>query len=395
MKTLLLLFLASSLTNAFGENGILEWNAAMLSTLKKDASAPLLVARSLAILHMAQREAVASEAQPEDANASASAAAHIVATSLQPNHKAIFDQVRDRLKTDAYPNAVSRGEEIGRRWLANHSDDGCSMHVSYVPKLEAGQWRRTPPFMRPPELPQWASKVRPFFLKQSDQLRPAGPPKMTTTEWATSLNEVKTLGAKERGARTSEQTEIARFWSDFSYTETPPGHWNSIARAIASDQSLSLRNCANLFALLNAALVDAGIACWDAKYHYNFWRPVTAVRRADEDENDATITDSEWLPMLNTPAHPEYPSGHSTFSGAAITIIAHVLKTSQITFTVRSDALPGVERRFHHLRDCALECGVSRVYGGIHYRFSCEDGLKLGEAVGQWIIANGETVSNE
>ena len=182
------------------------------------------------------------------------------------------------------------------------------------------------------------------------------------------MNEVRELGGKDSKGRTAEQTQIAKFWSDFSYTETPPGHWNSIARTIANDKKLSLIECARLFAHLNTTLTDAGIACWDAKYHFNFWRPVTAIGEG-------------WLPLLATPAHPEYPSGHSTFSGAALVVLAQHFGGENIAFTVKSDALPGVERRFTSLRDCAVECGTSRVFGGIHYRFSCVDGMKLGEAI--------------
>ena len=143
---------------------------------------------------------------------------------------------------------------------------------------------------------------------------------------------------------------------------------------------------ARLFAALNAALMDAGIACWDAKYHYNFWRPVTAIPRAGEDGNGATAPDKKWLPLLNTPAHPEYPSGHSTFSGAGLAVLAGFLGTEEVAIEVRSDGLPNTTRKFASLCDCAVECGMSRVYAGIHYRFSCEDGQKVGEAVGKEVL---------
>ena len=379
MKLVAFLTLAFFAAHAAAQNAVLDWNAATLSALKKDASAPLLVARALAILHIAQRDAVAGEQTPEAASAAAAAAGYTVATSLLPNHTATFDKLRAPASS-----AAARGEAIARRVLESRTDDGSAMQISYVPRTEPGQWRRTPPFFRLPELPQWARKVRPFALERADQFRPSGPPALTSAEWAKALDEVKALGAKDSKTRTAEQTAIARFWSDFSYTETPPGHWNSIARNLAA--KLSLAESARLFATLNIALTDAGIACWDAKYHYNFWRPVTAIPRAAEDGNDATLPDEKWLPLLATPAHPEYPSGHSTFSGAAIVVLAKAFGANDITFVVRSDALSDVTRKFSNLRECAEECGTSRVYGGIHYRFSCEDGLKLGESVATWTL---------
>lgn len=162
-----------------------------------------------------------------------------------------------------------------------------------------------------------------------------------------------------------------------SHTETPPGHWNSIARTLATQRKLPLAKSARLFATLNIALTDAGIACWDAKYHYNFWRPVTAIARDG----------IEWEPLLTTPAHPEYPSGHGAFSGAATVVLAHFLGGDAVKFTVRSDALPKTERRFASLRACAVECGMSRVFGGIHYGFSCEDGMRIGQEIGEWVTS--------
>ena len=264
------------------------------------------------------------------------------------------------------------------------------MQVSYVPSSEPGQWRRTPPFLRPPELPQWAAKVKPFAIERPDQFRPGGPPAMGDKRWAVAFDEVKMLGGTESKTRTEEQTLIAKFWSDFSYTETPPGHWNSIASTIAAGRKLPVAESARLFAILNVALVDAGIACWDAKFHYNFWRPVTAIPRAAEDGNAETEPNAAWLPLLHTPAHPEYPSGHSTFSGAAVVVLGAFFGGDAVEFTVRSDGLPKIERHFTSLRACAEECGASRVGAGIHYRFSCEDGMALGERVAAEVLEKRE-----
>src|SRR6185503_21247286 len=161
-----------------------------------------------------------------------------------------------------------------------------------------GAWRRTPPFFRPPELPQW-SYVAPFALTNGAQFRPPGPPPLNSSRYAADVNQVRELGGLNSTNRTAEQTFIARFWSDFSYTVTPPGHWNQIAQNVATNRPGTLAENARLFALLNLAMADAGIAVWDAKYIYNFWRPVTAIQQADTDGNPETEADPNWTPLLN------------------------------------------------------------------------------------------------
>lgn len=389
-----LLLVAGQLSSATAQNVVLEWNQAVIAALKGDTSSPLLVARSLAILHLSIRDAV-DQAGTERMEAAAIGAGFFSAKALFPSHEADFERLRGkqiaRLNNPSQLHqAFADGETIAQRVLNTRANDGSATHVSYVPRTEPGQWRRTPPTFRPPELPQWATKVKPFAIARPDQFRPVGPPPLESTEWADAFNEIETIGAKDSSTRTAEQTTIARFWSDFSATETPPGHWNSIACTLVAQRKMSLVESARLFATLNMALTDAGIACWDAKYRYNFWRPATAIVRANEDGNARTESRPEWQALLNTPPHPEYPSGHSTFSGAAAAVLSSVFGTDNISFVVRSDALPGVERTFRSLRACAEECGDSRVYGGIHYRFSCEDGLLLGTRVGEWILHQGQ-----
>jgi hypothetical protein len=270
------------------------------------------------------------------------------------------------------------------RTLATAAADGSSSHVLYTAKGTPGSWFRTPPFFRTAELPHWG-KVQPFQIPRADAFRPAGPPPLSSPEYAAAWKEVKEWGGKNSTLRTEEQAVTANFWSDFSYTETPVGHWNRIARTIAQDRAVSQRNSALLLYLLNTALADAAIACWDAKYAYDFWRPITAVRQAGTDNNDATTAEPEWEPFLNTPNHPEYVSGHSAFSGAAASILTAFFGTGDIAFQVGSDTLQKDVRRFARFDDCVSECSMSRIYGGIHFRFSCEDGVRLGKRVGDYI----------
>src|SRR5262249_48096007 len=161
----------------------------------------------------------------------------------------------------------------------------------------------------------------PFVMTSTDQFRPDGPPALDSVSYTNALSEVQSLGRAVGSSRTPEQTQIARFWADGPGTITPPGHWNQIAADIATDRGLSLADNARLLAELNFALADAAIVAWDAKYDYTFWRPITAIREADTDNNADTESESGWNPLLITPPFPEYVSGHSTFSGTAATIL--------------------------------------------------------------------------
>jgi membrane-associated phospholipid phosphatase len=199
---------------------------------------------------------------------------------------------------------------------------------------------------------------------------------------------VKAWGTVNSTNRTPEQTAIARFWSDFSYTVTPPGHWNQIAQNVVTNRQTSLLESARLFALLNIAMADAGIIAWDAKYVYNFWRPVTAIQEADTDGNADTEPDANWTSLLNTPPFPEYISGHSTFSSAAATVLTSFCGTDQVSFTVGSDALPGVFRSYNSFAAAAEEIGLSRIYGGIHFLSADLDGLEAGHRLGNYVLQN-------
>ncbi|MGI8782226.1 MAG: vanadium-dependent haloperoxidase [Acidobacteriota bacterium] len=200
---------------------------------------------------------------------------------------------------------------------------------------------------------------------------------LPSAQWAAEYNEVKALGAAVNSARTPEQDEIARFWADGAGTETPPGHWNHIAQGVGTALGNNMEQNARLFALLNIAMADAAICAWDAKYFFNFWRPVTAIRNGDSDGNPATDPDPNWSSFIGTPPFPDYTSGHSTFSGAA-----------DIAFTTGSDFLPGVFRSFTSFSAAAGEAADSRLYGGIHCRSANEDGLQAGLGIGDWTFRN-------
>jgi hypothetical protein len=356
---------------AASESAVLAWNAAMLQAVRAECTPPPLVVRNLAILHLALEAAHAEDPDGLQSAAVVSIAGCEVASALFPAHRADFQQLRDRQLTSIPATSVvdwDRGRLLAARVLAEREADGASRFVNYVPKSGAGEWRRTSPFFRPPELPQWSS-VSAFVIVDPGAYLPPGPPALGSPAWTEALDEIRRLGSRENAQRNDLQAESAVFWSDFSYTCTPPGHWNEIAASVVRERGLDERQTARLFAQLNVAMADAAIVCWQAKYRYNLWRPVTVLEAEG------------WQPMLNPPPHPEYPSGHSVFSGAAAVVLAEFLGSDECTFSVSSDASPGMTRTFRSFSAAAEEISASRLYGGIHFRFSCEDGLVVGRQI--------------
>jgi hypothetical protein len=211
---------------------------------------------------------------------------------------------------------------------------------------------------------------------------------LTAADYATDYNELKTMGVLNGSGRSADQSQLALFWAGNTAL-----FWNRLAIDLSAQRHLTLTQNAHLFALLNVAMADAGIACWDGKYRYVFWRPITAIRNGDADNNPATDADPNWQPFLDshpiaadrgTPAHPEYPSGHSTVSGAAAYILAHAFG-EDTQFTLTSDALAGVNRSFASFTKATDEIADARVFGGIHYRSSCVRGNALGRAVADYV----------
>ena len=283
----------------------------------------------------------------------------------------------------ARDQAVLFGKAVGDAVIALRSTDGWNIVATYPGGSDAGQWRPTPPSLQQAAFPQWPSLV-PFSLQSGSQFRPKGPPALPSSSYATALEEVKTLGSATSPTRTADQTQIANFWVDGAGTYTPPGHWGDIALDLALADGYAQASAARLLAVLNVALADSAIASWDAKYAYGFWRPITAIAQAGADGNPLTTAQADWRPLLPTPNHPEYVSGHSTFSAAAATVLTDLLGPR--AFTTDSLALPGVNRSFPSFWAAAQEAGRSRIFGGIHFEFSNQDGQTLGRQVGQWAL---------
>jgi membrane-associated phospholipid phosphatase len=394
-------FLVLCLTSSASADVVTDWNTAALATIRIERTTPPVAARALAILHVAIYDAVngidrthtpffVGSLAPASAplEAAAAAAAHRVLAETFPRQTAAFDALR-ATQLSAIGNSPqtrageSWGDEVARHILTQRADDGAAEAVAAPIADGPGGWTPTLPAAVPYLLPQWGF-VRPFGLESGRQFRPDGPPALDSQEYASEVNEVRLLGSLLNSTRSDDETMIALFWADGAGTETPPGHWNRIAQDVAAGQSNSLAQNARLFALLNIALADAGIVAWDAKFAYNFWRPVTAIRSADIDGNAATTADPEWTPLLVTPPFPDYVSGHSTFSAAAAVVLARFYGTDAVAFTTGSDAMPSVRRRFESFSAAAAEAAMSRIYGGIHFRSASEDGIAAGVDVGVW-----------
>jgi PAP2 superfamily len=371
---------------------VTDWNSAALDAIRAGRTAPPIASRSLAILHVSIYDAVNGIARAHEPylvqsavaasasrQAAASAAAHEALVNLFPAAAASFDALHAAILA-AIPDGLHKiagivwGEFVANQILAARANDGSDAVVPPPGGSGPGVWIPTPPAFLPYLLPQWGFVV-PFAMSTSSQFRPPGPPSLDSQQYAADYNEVKELGAAVGSTRTEEQTEIALFWADGAGTETPPGHWNSIAQIIAGDRGNTLEENARLFALLNIAMADAAICAWDAKYTFHFWRPITAINFEEPELN--------WSSLIVTPPFPDYVSGHSTFSGAAATVLPLFYGTEDLPFTTGSDFLPGVYRSFSTCLDAAEEAADSRLYGGIHFRSANEDGLQAGISIGE------------
>jgi hypothetical protein len=383
-------------------NVVLEWNQRALQSIGQARVSPVVASRALAITQAAVYDAVNAidqsfEPYHADVHAShgasleaaAAQAAHDTLASLFPSQSSTFDSALAADLVGIPPGRARQGTEVGRevarQILEWRSTDGSGATVTYTPGTDPGDWRPTPPANLPALAPQWPY-VTPYATTSGSQFRPAAPPALDSAEYAAAFNEVKSLGRADSTTRTEEQTQIARFWNDGLGTAFAPGYWNQIAQDVATEQGLGLVRYAHLFALLNIATADALISCWDAKYAYSFWRPVTAIRAADTDDNPDTVPDASWAPLLVTPNFPSYTSAHSTVSGAAAEVLT-ALFGDHYQFTVSAVSVP-YTRSFGSLEAAAAEAGRSRIYGGIHYTFDNLNGLAVGGEVADYVIGN-------
>jgi membrane-associated phospholipid phosphatase len=360
-------------TDAFQASRALALESiAVLDTVRSLAGAPGLMVRL----------AAPKDVKPEVAVA---AAAHAMLRHLFPSRQAALDATLEAALAAEPDNpsrarAVAFGEAVADAVFAVRDRDGWNLTRNVAAGTGAGQWRPTPPRQLAALAPQWAA-MTPFVLTAPNQFRPAGPPALDTPAFREAAAAVEAIGGARSTLRTPAQTEIARYWSDAIGTYAPAGHWNAIAATLLSPMRLGLDAEAQVFAELNVALADAGIAIADAKYTYLFWRPVTAIRLG----GDGMKPDPAWSPLLETPNHPSYISGHSGFSGAAAVVLT--ARFGARPFSFASASVPGVTRTFASFQQAAEEAAISRVFGGIHFAFDNVDGLSTGRQVGAWTLS--------
>jgi hypothetical protein len=393
------------------------WDDVLAQAVRVDDTqpGPTKVARNMAMVHAAMYDAVNSvdgRHQPyhqkvstpagTSADAAAAQAAYQVLASLYPAQTPAFDAAL-ATTLGAVPagpgkNAgIALGTTIGNGMVTLRQNDHAFDPMPYTPGTNPGDWRPTPPDFTSAYAAGWGH-VTPFAMTQGLQFRPPAPPALASADYTAAFNEVKELGSKNSATRTAEQTQIGIFWGyDRRGLGPPPILYNNILQVIAAQQGNTMVENARLFALANIAMADAGIVSWDAKYVYNFWRPITAIWEADTDGNPDTIADLLWEPLGApgggvvpdfTPPFPAYTSGHATFGGAVFRILADYYGTDLMDFTIGSDELPGVTRSFHSFSEAAEENGQSRIYLGIHWSFDKTFGISTGRAVGDFVFAN-------
>jgi len=401
-----LLAIAVVLCNSARADVITEWNQRAQQALLTANASPLVSSRALAIVQVAVFDAVngidrrytpirVNPNAPKGASRRAAAiqAAYATLVKLFPLQKESLDAERksalDSIASgDAAENSqsidrgIDWGQQVADEILLWRSTDGFTpAPPPFLGGTSAGQWRPTPPGFLPGAAPQFAS-MTPWALNSQSQFRPSGPPALTSEQYAADVNEVKEIGSMNSLTRSAAQTEIAVFWNG-----NTPAYWNRVATSVAAARHTTLLKKARLLALLNVAMADAVISCWDAKYTYNLWRPITAIQLASTDGNPATSEDAGWTPLLVTPNFPEYPSGHSTVSPAAAVVLrSHFGNDAE--FTLSSETLAGVVRSYTSFEQAVDEAFEGRIYGGIHFRSACRDGRITGIQVGNFVMEN-------
>jgi hypothetical protein len=279
---------------------------------------------------------------------------------------------------------IAVGAEVANAFLALRSGDGRNANVPYQYKpLAPGVYQ---PTTDPPAAPAtpWLAAMKPFAMKSPSQFRADGPPALTSEQWAEDYNEVRLWGVKDGSLRTQEETNIGWF-----YTDNPGAYYNRNIRAIAAEQGLTTVESARFFALIYITQGDAAIACWESKYKYNFWRPVTAIRHGDIDGNDATAPDPSWTPLAPTPTHPEYPSAHGCLTAAIAYSVEQYFGTKKITTNFTAFSVPGYPNgltyTFDRTQDILKQVIEGRIFGGMHYRTSVVHGIVVGHKVSQLV----------
>jgi membrane-associated phospholipid phosphatase len=405
----LLVAWASLLTTAARADEVTDWNRIMFAAALQAVppTSPLVMGRNAAIVQASVFDAVngierrysaihVQPAAPPGASRRAAAvqAAYASLVRLYPSQQtALTQQLQASLAAIASGAAAEHSVSIARGiawgeavadaiWVWRSTDGFSPAPLPFTGGTAVGEWRPTPPAFLPGAGPQFAG-MTPWVILSPSQFRPLGPPALDSARYTTDFLETKSMGSFSSSIRTADQTLASLFWN----ASTASYYWDTIAISLGAQRHNTLSENTRLLALLNVAMADAAIACWEAKYHYLFWRPVTAIPMAATDGNDDTTADPAWTPLFATPAHPEYPSGHSTVSSAAATVLSDYFGEAT-SFSVGSDVMVGVVRSFPNFTAALAEIVDARVFAGIHFRSACNDGQAIGAGVGQYVVSN-------
>lgn len=380
---------------------VVEWNsnaqAAIIGTARQG---PTVAYLHLAMVQGAVYDAVnaikggyepylraPSVADPGDsAPAGVATAAHRVLVALFPGQQATLDgHLEDSLARIPDGAAKAGGIEVGAAaaaaMLEDRTNDGRFSPFTVSQGDEPGEWRSTAfvngvPVVEPAP---WVGNVRPFLIRSAEALRSDGPNALTSEGYAEDFDEVKRLGSLTSAVRTPDQTDAALFWQ-----ANGAALFNAIFRQVAVTEDLDIAEAARLFAMANMAGADGGIACWNDKYYRNFWRPITAIRQADSDENPGTVPDPAWTPLFGTPPFPEHPSGHTCISGAVVETLKDFFGTDKVSFSTFS-TFSGSTREFDRFSEAIKEIIDARVWAGIHFRTADVQGYVIGRKVSHWL----------
>lgn len=379
--------LFSTLASPAQADAITDWNQRSAQLIGEARIGTPPAVRVMALVQTAAWEAVreaarAPSAPPHAVDAAVAGAHRATLTQLLPAQRtAVETSVQAALATlpdDAGRAAhLAAGERAAQRVLAARTGEMPGGADTYRPHATPGVYVPT----ATPAVPQWPQR-KPWLLQRPDQFRPGPPPALGSARWERDYNELKSQGGRDSKLRNAQQTEVARFW-DYSL----PAVYHGVVRSVALQPGRDVLANARLFAVVAQAMDDALIAVMDAKYHHNFWRPVTAIRNGDLDGHDGTERDAGWAPLIDTPMHPEYPCAHCILAGTVATVLnAEGHKGPLPVLSTTSATLPGAVRRWNTPDDFAKEVAQARILGGVHYRNSTEVGMAMGQRIGEWAL---------
>jgi hypothetical protein len=324
----------------------------------------------------------ASPATSKDAAAAAAAA-----TVLAKLHPSAEDELKGALAayltklpdTESKSDGIKLGQAVASKILEARANDGADAPDAYRPKTRPGVYVPTPITVAS----MW-SNVTPFALKSPSQFRPEPPLSLASEQWAADYNEIKDFGGKASTRRSARQTEDARFW-----LITGPAAYHPVARQLTVSKKMDVMDSARFMALVAMTEADAYIAVMDGKYHYDFWRPITAIRNGDLAGNPAVSLEAGWQPIDNTPMHPEYPCAHCICGAALAAVVETLFDTADVPeVTMTSATAPGVTHRWTNLWDMEKEVSEARIWAGFHYRFSTRVGADMGRQIGAYVVKN-------